>query len=275
MSGTDAIQKTKGSSDLGKRTTLRRSGAKKEAGGGGRSSYCEDCGEYHELEDEIGTESDEIHELEDEYEFGAHDEYEEVFSCNISSKNKEPRATQPTGYKGEFETWKGQWLTKPIKRGLKTLLGNDWAKNRKLTEYLDKMKTGTWDEVIKAFGAFEGMILNTGEAPQDVKKAISDGYTLASNNRRCRGKTKKELKYCKDKRHCDCAEDVVSHYERKVQGAADKDKPKQKKKLKTAKEDRDKKCGRNDFTSEPIPDYIMRALQPKKSVHPEYGKLRY
>lgn len=29
------------------------------------------------------------------------------------------------------------------------------------------------------------------------------------------------------------------------------------------------------FTSEPIPDYIMRALQPKKSVHPEYGKLRY
>ena len=29
------------------------------------------------------------------------------------------------------------------------------------------------------------------------------------------------------------------------------------------------------FTSEPIPDYIMRALKPKKSVHPEYGKLRY
>tara|TARA_B100001059_G_scaffold28158_1_gene22787 strand:- start:4233 stop:4454 length:222 start_codon:yes stop_codon:yes gene_type:complete len=29
------------------------------------------------------------------------------------------------------------------------------------------------------------------------------------------------------------------------------------------------------FTSEPIPHYIMRALQPKKSVHPVYGKLRY
>ena len=29
------------------------------------------------------------------------------------------------------------------------------------------------------------------------------------------------------------------------------------------------------FTSEPIPDHIMRALQPKKSVHPVYGKLRY
>ena len=30
-----------------------------------------------------------------------------------------------------------------------------------------------------------------------------------------------------------------------------------------------------DKTSEPIPDYIMRSLKPKKSVHPEYGKLRY
>ena len=29
------------------------------------------------------------------------------------------------------------------------------------------------------------------------------------------------------------------------------------------------------YTSEPIPDYIMKSLQPKKSVHPEYGKLRY
>ena len=29
------------------------------------------------------------------------------------------------------------------------------------------------------------------------------------------------------------------------------------------------------FTSEPIPDYIMRAIQPKKSVHPVYGKLRF
>lgn len=33
--------------------------------------------------------------------------------------------------------------------------------------------------------------------------------------------------------------------------------------------------GHLGFTSEPIPDYIMRALQPKKSVHPVYGKLRY
>ena len=32
---------------------------------------------------------------------------------------------------------------------------------------------------------------------------------------------------------------------------------------------------KKNYTSEPIPDYIMRALQPKKSVHPEYGKLRY
>ena len=31
----------------------------------------------------------------------------------------------------------------------------------------------------------------------------------------------------------------------------------------------------NPYTSEPMPDYIMRALQPKKSEHPVYGKLRY
>lgn len=37
-----------------------------------------------------------------------------------------------------------------------------------------------------------------------------------------------------------------------------------------------KKCTKAlKFTSEPIPDYIMRALKPKKSVHPKYGKLRY
>ena len=35
------------------------------------------------------------------------------------------------------------------------------------------------------------------------------------------------------------------------------------------------KDGNMRFCSEPIPDYIMRALKPKKSVHPEYGKLRY
>ena len=33
--------------------------------------------------------------------------------------------------------------------------------------------------------------------------------------------------------------------------------------------------GGSKFTSEPIPDYIMRSLQPKKSVHPVYGNLRY
>ena len=37
-----------------------------------------------------------------------------------------------------------------------------------------------------------------------------------------------------------------------------------------------KACNKKmSYTSEPIPDYIMRALKPKKSVHPEYGKLRY
>ena len=38
---------------------------------------------------------------------------------------------------------------------------------------------------------------------------------------------------------------------------------------------RDECNKRMNYTSEPIPDYIMRALKPKKSVHPEYGKLRY
>ena len=42
---------------------------------------------------------------------------------------------------------------------------------------------------------------------------------------------------------------------------------------------KDKRCRKDlgcpKFTSEPIPDYIMRAIQPKKSVHPEYGNLRY
>ena len=32
---------------------------------------------------------------------------------------------------------------------------------------------------------------------------------------------------------------------------------------------------RNSFTTEPIPDYILRAIQPKKNVHSVYGKLRY
>ena len=32
---------------------------------------------------------------------------------------------------------------------------------------------------------------------------------------------------------------------------------------------------KNKFTSEPIPDYIMRAIHPKKSVHPVYGNLKF
>ena len=39
-----------------------------------------------------------------------------------------------------------------------------------------------------------------------------------------------------------------------------------------------RKCGppgKIRYTTEPIPDYIMRAIQPKKSVHSVYGKLRY
>ena len=45
--------------------------------------------------------------------------------------------------------------------------------------------------------------------------------------------------------------------------------------LKGAAKNQDANNKSRRFTSEPIPDYIMRALKPKKSVHPEYGKLRY
>ena len=38
---------------------------------------------------------------------------------------------------------------------------------------------------------------------------------------------------------------------------------------------RRRSANKNSYTTEPIPDYIMRALQPKKSVHSVYGKLRY
>ena len=43
---------------------------------------------------------------------------------------------------------------------------------------------------------------------------------------------------------------------------------------KTLKQNKARKK-KKKFTSERIPDYIMRALQPKKSVHSVYGKLRY
>ncbi len=46
-------------------------------------------------------------------------------------------------------------------------------------------------------------------------------------------------------------------------------------KLKTRKFRGVDKGGKGRYTTEPIPDYIMRAIQPKKSVHPVYGKLRY
>ena len=48
---------------------------------------------------------------------------------------------------------------------------------------------------------------------------------------------------------------------------------KQKKDARARRRSLEKK--KKKFTSEPIPDYIMRALQPKKSVHPVYGNLRY
>jgi len=47
----------------------------------------------------------------------------------------------------------------------------------------------------------------------------------------------------------------------------------QRRNLKTTKFRMKKK--KRPYTTEPMPDYIMRALQPKESVHSVYGKLRY
>ena len=60
--------------------------------------------------------------------------------------------------------------------------------------------------------------------------------------------------------------------ERARKRAADKE---ARRKIKAREKAERKAKKERKFTSEPIPDYIMRALQPKKSVHPEYGKLRY
>jgi hypothetical protein len=115
---------------------------------GTESAICEDCGE--------------IHELEDEYEFGAHDEYEEVDHCNPKHDDYDP----------DYRCHKLATLPPRI------------------------------------------------PSTKDMQMPRSKRKTL-----------------------------------RKMQSSKGKKK--------------------RNYTSEPITDYIMRALQPKKSVHPEYGKLRY
>lgn len=64
--------------------------------------------------------------------------------------------------------------------------------------------------------------------------------------------------------------------EEKAVAKAKKEEEKRRKKENAARQ-RAQRNAKNEpsFTSEPIPDYIMRALKPKKSMHPEYGKLRY
>ncbi len=139
---------------------------------GGFLYKCEDCGE--------------IHELEDEYEFGAHDEYEEVDCEDDPCSSENCDGWNMTDCMGLKDT------TKQIKkRGAqrKARTGQLKTKSRK-----------------------------SQKAQRESVSSKTGGGRKGSTGRR-----KKSFGY----------------------------------------------------TSEPIPDYIMRALQPKKSVHPEYGKLRY
>ena len=126
--------------------------------------YAPEPSSQYELDSfEIGTESSgEIHELNDEYEFGPHDEYEEVDHCNPNDEDYDP----------DYRCY------------------------------------------------------NLGTMKPRVPKAVNPP-------------------------------------------------PSKRKTLRKMQHSKGKSKGKYRYTSEPIPDYIMRALQPKKSLHPEYGKLRY
>ena len=149
---------------------------------------CEECGEYHELEDE--------------YEFGAHDEYEEVSiadaGCNKFSVGK--------SFEGRRE-WK-KWKRATI----------EYVESKGNTE------SQLPEKALKAWKQFK--------AATTYKEALKAMHILKESQYIIRNMPKIACEFKKGLYH-------------------------------------------NEFTSEPIPDYIMRALQPKKSVHPEYGKLRY
>lgn len=203
MSGTDAIQKTKGSSDKEATDPITNIGRLDISEPIPDSAVCENCGE--------------IHELEDEYEFGAHDEYEEVeivkgyfggTTCKGPGHKKNPdkkaRKNTPCVEMSDYE--KKAWLNNP-------------NTNPNLKQQSKKGKAG-------------------GQNTYETSKASKERF--------------------------------------KADGTAMKNKTKNTdKKQEGGKKRNTVTGGKYGFTSEPIPDYIMRALQPKKSVHPEYGKLRY
>ena len=157
------------------------------------SAVCENCGE--------------IHELEDEYEFGAHDEYDEV-KCEFPNKrvkDGKTKITRRTKYKcvpmTDYE--QNAWLSNP-------------NTNKKLKQKSDKPKVNAKKGTYKV--SDEDKWEEHPTAMRNKKKNIDKNQKG--------GKKRNNMTF-------------------------------------------------GSSTYEPIPDYITRALQPKKSVHPEYGNLRY
>lgn len=163
------------------------------------SAVCENCGE--------------IHELEDEYEFGAHDEYEEVeivkgyfggTTCkgpgHKKNPNKEARKKTPCVEMSDLE--RNAWLNNP-------------NTNKKLKQQSKKGKAG-------GQGTYK---VSDEDKWEEHPTAMRNKKNNIDKNQKG-GTAKNTLTF-------------------------------------------------SSSTYEPIPDYITRALQPKKSVHPEYGNLRY
>lgn len=164
---------------------------------GTESAICENCGEIHGL---------------DEYEFGAHDEYEEVASCNFPDKKVK-----------DGKNILGLWKYKCVRMSDREQKA--WLANPNFNKKL----------------------------PQASKKGKAGGATY---------ETSKESKE-RYKAHGTAMKNETKNIDKKQKKGTNKN-------TMTFGQ-----YGPQKFTSEPIPDYIMRALKPKKSVHPEYGKLRY
>lgn len=196
----------------------------------------QDVPQGYELDSfEIGTESDEIHELEDEYEFGAHDEYEEVTTV-YKDKCMSRKA---------YNAWKGKKSYKAVVTHLKQL-AKKFPKDANIAEALTNVQSlfAKYDktncrsindsllpEVERTINALLGSMFKKDVDPNDI---LSDFVTSLKD----KGKNFRRL-------------------QEKEQSGYD---------LGTL-------VGYSSY--EAIPDYLRNSLKPKKSVHPVYGKLRY
>lgn len=188
---------------------------------GTESAICEDCGE--------------IHELNDEYEFGPHDEYEEVDTL-YKDKCMSKKA---------YNAWKGKKSYKAVVKHLQKL-AKKYKKDQYISEALlnvqalfapyDKNNCGAINDsllpaVISSINTLIGLM---GKSTADPKGILSDFVKSLSD----KGKLFRRL-------------------QEKEQSGYD---------LGTL-------VGYSSY--EAIPDYLRNSLKPKKSVHPVYGKLRY